>query len=712
MSKLALEQDSSRYFSRELSWLDFDRRVFEEAEASSAPLLERLKFLAITASNLDEFFMVRVGGLRLQIDGGVSTPDLAGLSPAAQLAAIDVKVRALQASVYRQLDEIESGLADRALVRVRGKEDLEEEESAFLHAHFVDALAPVLSPAAVGGGRPFPRLANLGLNLAVRLAPEGRGRAPRYAVIPLPAVLDRHVLLPTRPGEAVRHLLLEDVVSFWLEELFPGEAVQECVAFRVTRNGDITVDEGAGEDLSEDMWRVLQSRKTSPCVRLELEARASGLLQAFLQRELSVQARDVFLAPGPLGLATFMRLTTLPGFDDLRGPVWAPLPPMNADLRPGLFKAMAHKDILLVHPYEDFAPVTRFIEEAAEDDKVLAIKITLYRTSRGSPIVAALAHAARRGKSVTAVVELKARFDEERNLLDAEALLEAGVQVLYGVKGLKTHSKVCLVIRRDGDGIRRYLHFGTGNYNESTARIYSDVSYFTCHPDYGQDASAFFNAITGYSTLRQFRQLAMAPVGIRPRLLELIEDEITRSRAGQRGLIMVKVNSLTDKKLIDALYEASQAGVKVMLNVRGVCCLRPGVPGLSDNISVVSIVDRFLEHARILYFHHGGKPNVFIASADWMNRNLDRRVELLVPVADPQAQKRLIAMLHLTCTPGQPKSRVLQADGTWLGQNKKGGAKSVQDQLCAAAAAAHARRPGIVSFEPVKPKQQKQKQEP
>ena len=700
----AFEQPGCPYFSRELSWLAFDWRVFEEAASPSAPLLERLKFLSITSSNLDEFFMVRVGGLRLLVDAGVSAGDITGLSPEAQLAAIDAGARRLADAMYRALEEIEQGLADRGLVRLRGREDLDEDESTFLQTVFADEIAPVLSPAAVGGGRPFPRLANLGLNLAVRLSPEGRSRTPRYAVIPLPGLLERHVVLPTRPGEAVRHMLLEDVVSLWLEDLFPGEPVQECVAFRITRNGDITVDEGAGEDLSEDMWRVLQSRKTSPCVRLELEARASAPMQAFLRRELAVAPRDVHLQPGPPGLATFMHLTSLPGFDDLRGPVWEPLPPMNADLRPGMFKAMVRKDILLVHPYEDFAPVTRFLEEAAEDDQVLAIKITLYRTSRNSPIVAALAHAARHGKSVTALVELKARFDEERNLLDAEALLEAGVQVLYGVKGLKTHSKVCLVIRREHDGIRRYMHFGTGNYNESTARIYSDVSYFTCNPEYGQDAAAFFNAITGYSTLRQFRRLAMAPVGIRPRLLELIEDEITRSRAGQRGLIMVKVNSLTDKKLIDALYQASQAGVQVMLNVRGVCCLRPGVPGLSENISVVSIVDRFLEHARILYFHHGGKPGVFIASADWMGRNLDRRVELLVPVLDQQAQKRLIAMLQLYCTPLQAKGRVLQPDGAWHCPVKKAGAPSAQAQLCAEAAAAHARRPGIVSFEPVKAK--------
>ena len=709
MSKLPLKQDNNRYFSRELSWLDFDRRVFEEAEVTSMPLLERLKFLAITASNLDEFFMVRVGGLRLLIDEEVNISYLAGLSPEAQLAAIDIKARALLSAVYRQLDELERDLAARGLVRVCKKEDLEPEEAAYLRDHFVGAIAPVLAPAAVGGGRTFPRLTNLGLNLAVRLAPAPRCRTRRYAVVPLPAILDRHVVLPTQPDKAVRHLLLDDVVSFWPEELFPGETVQECVAFRITRNNDITVDEGAGEDLSEDMWRVLQSRKSSPCVRLELDGRASELMQAFLQRELSVQARDVFLTPGPTGLATFMRLTSLPGFDDLRRPSWTPLPPMNADLRDGMFKAMARKDILLVHPYEDFAPVVRFIEEAAEDDKVLAIKITLYRTSRTSPIVAALAKAARHGKSVTALVELKARFDEERNMIDAEALLEAGVQVLYGVKGLKTHSKVCLVIRKDGDGIRRYMHFGTGNYNESTARIYSDVSYFTCHPEYGQDASAFFNAITGYSTLRQFRQLSMSPVAIRQRLLELIEDEIARSKGGQRSLIMVKVNSLSDRRLIDALYNASQAGVKVMLNVRGICCLRPGVPGLSENISVVSIVDAFLEHARIMYFHHGGKPNVFISSADWMPRNLDRRVELLVPVIDQQAKKRLIDMMRLYCTPGPPKSRVLQPDGTWLSpQFKKAGALSVQEQFCAEAESVHARRPSITSFEPVKPKKKKQ----
>ncbi|MDD4538752.1 MAG: polyphosphate kinase 1 [Lentisphaeria bacterium] len=680
--------DKHLYFNRELSWLDFNGRVFEEAADPQAPPLERLKFLAITGSNLDEFFMVRVGGLKLLIQSNSQSTDITGATPAKQLMAINERAHAFCTRQYQcLLESIEPALTAAGLRRLR-PQDLPESDRSHLQGVFERDILPLLSPIAIANGATFPPLRNLSMNVAVRLAPYPEiPRSMRYAVVPMPQLLSRVIFLPELRPDELRYVLWEDVVKLFAEQLFPGANIAECVAFRITRNGDLTVEDDAAEELLDDMKRVLKARRTSDCIRLEIENCASKKLLRALQQELSLDDDSCFLLPGPPGIAAFMALTDLSGFEDLCRKPWKPRQAAGADLRKGIFKAISRKDILLVHPYESFEPVQRLVEEAAVDPNVLAIKITLYRTSKNSPILAALCQAAQNGKNVTALVELKARFDEERNIIGARELQDAGVQVLHGIRGFKTHSKICLIVRRDSDGIRRYMHFSTGNYNEITARIYSDVSYFTCAPEYGQDASAFFNAITGYSTLRQFHKLDMAPVGIRTRLLDMINGEISRHQAGQKSLIMIKVNSLSDKDMIDALYRAAKAGVRVMLNVRGICCLRPGVPGLSDNISVVSIVDRFLEHARILYFHRGGKPQVLISSADWMTRNLDRRVELLVPIADDDARKRLISMLEIYCSTQQHKGRVLNADGSWKCHVSNPTAKtpSTQDAFCAEA---------------------------
>jgi polyphosphate kinase len=468
---------------------------------------------------------------------------------------------------------------------------------------------------------------------------------------------------------------MEELVQANVQRFFPGEQVLECHAFRITRNADISIDDDRNSDLLEQMKKIIGARRESDYVRIEISDQASSTLLTFLQELLSVCLEDVYSVPGPLDLTAFRQLTELQGFDHLRYTSWPPQPSVDVDPSKNLFEKIARESILLFHPYESFDPVVRLLEEASDDPDVLAIKQTLYRTSKKSPIIAALKRAAERGKYVTAIVELKARFDEARNIEWAREMEAAGVQVIYGVKGLKTHSKICLIIRRETHGVQRYVHFGTGNYNESTAKIYSDVSYLTCDEELSSDAVSFFNAVTGFSQPQNFRKIEAAPIGLRDKLLTLIASETRRKKQGQDAAIMAKLNSLVDPKLIDAIYEASQAGVKIDLNIRGICCLKPGVAGLSDNIRVISIVDRYLEHARILYFQHGGENLVFISSADWMPRNLDRRVELLVPVEETRHRERLIEILELSFR-DTVKCSELQEDGSYkriraVGRRKK-----------------------------------------
>ena len=692
------------FFNRELSWLAFNRRVLEEAQDASLPLLERLKFLAITGSNLDEFFMIRVGGLQQLRARGREKTEAAGLDPEEQLAEIARAAHEMVAAQYETLlKDIEPKLVEQGIRRLNVKE-LNAAQDAYVESLFEHELFPIITPMAVDMEDPFPLLPGLGLNLCVRLKSLRGAETPRFAVIPIPKGPARFITVPTEQG--YHYLAVEDVITAFLDRLFPGEPVLESVPFRITRNADMSVSEDDAADLLEQMKEVLTERKRSPCVRLEYAAGASDPLKHFLKATLGVEDRDVYALPGPLDLTAFFRLASAAGFDALRVEDWPPQALPDAPAGQSIFEILERRNLLLYHPYDSFEPVLRLIEEAADDPNVLAIKQILYRTSENSPVVAALARAADRGKHVTVVVELKARFDEARNIGWATALEHAGVQIIYGLKGLKTHAKVCIVVRREPQGIRRYLHFGTGNYNEKTARLYSDISFLTADPDYAADASAFFNSITGYSQPLRYRKLEAAPIGLRDRLVDLIETEIERHKQGQPARIMGKLNSLGDPALILKLYEASRAGVPIELNVRGICGLRPGVPGMSETIRVVSILDRFLEHARILYFHNGGAEQLFISSADWMPRNLDRRVELLVPVEDPAAKERLKFILE-TSLQDNLKGRQLLPDGVYerlLPPSKK---KAVRAQEVFYRRACEAARAGVVEglpvFEPHRP---------
>ncbi len=666
-----------QYINRELSWLEFNQRVLEQATSQSVPLLERLKFLAITCSNLDEFFMVRVGGLKLQQLSGAASTDPAGMTVSEQLEAVRSRSGQMVSAQYHCfVSEIEPGLAAAGISRIRMADaTLRQRESA--QRIFEEEIYSVLSPMAVEDAESFPLLVNQTLHVCVELYAPQCEPPRRFAVVPLGRVLPRVITLPADRGFS--YVLLEDVVSAMADRFFPRERVIATAVFRITRNADVSLREDSAADLVSDMKEILHQRRTADCVRLEIEAQAPHELVDFLQSSLELEPQDITHSPGPVDLASLIQLHSLEGYDALRDPVWNPQRSPAVDSTQSMFATLAERDLLLCHPYESFEPVVRLIDEAAEDPDVLAIKQTLYRTSRNSPIVAALRRAAERGKYVTAIVELKARFDEARNIEWARELEESQVQVIYGVKGLKTHAKLCIIVRREPHGIVRYMHFGTGNYNETTARIYSDISYMTCDDELGADASAFFNAVTGHSQPRPYHRIDAAPIGLRKRLLALIDGETERRKQGQRGLIVAKLNALVDPAIIDALYRASQAGVTVRLNVRGICCLRPGVPGLSENITVVSIVDRFLEHARIMYFNHGGDDLVFISSADWMPRNLDRRIELLTPIADIQNRKRLISILESYFRDNQ-NSWLLQADGEYVRQTPAEGQANFRAQ--------------------------------
>lgn len=736
-----------RFFNRELSWLEFNQRVLDEASDPSIPLLERLKFLAITASNMDEFTMVRVGSLQLLEAEGDARPDPVGMTPTQQLKAIGERMQSFMKVQYScLLTDIEESLSQAEMRRLLPNQ-LTERQAHHVQMIFDQEIFPILTPIAVDsvptptlhepatakplGRKPktgkkktvaekspdvvlgaadlqsdpellaIPPLINLSISLCVRLAPTQTFTAPRFAIVPFGRNRQRFITLPAESGFS--YILFEDVVGMFLSKFFPGEVIQESVAFRITRNADVELQEDQAFDLLSEMQEIVNARRQSDCVRLELADTASQMMRDFLQLATDVQDRWIFAVPGPLDLAAFFRLSDSQGFDSLRYEAWPPRPSPHISPTESMFEAISRRDVMLFHPYESFDSVVRLIDEAADDPEVLAIKQTLYRTSAKSPIVAALKRAAQKGKYVTAVVELKARFDEQRNIEWARDLERADVQVVYGVKGLKTHAKVCLIVRREPHGIQRYVHFGTGNYNEITARVYSDVSLMSCNEDLGADATSLFNAITGYSQPQRFRQIEMAPLGLREKLMEMIEAEIDRKRHKQKAVIICKLNALVDEKMIEMLYAASQAGVKVKLNVRGVCCLRPGVPGLSENITVTSVIDRFLEHARILYFYHGGDERVFISSADWMPRNLDRRVELLVPVEDPDCRRSIIAILKTTLA-DNVKARRLLPDGRYEAVRSSSSAEPIRSQEAlyrrSTEAIEDASRAALATFEP------------
>ena len=648
-----------RYLNRALTWLGFNGRVLEEAQDESSPVLERARFLGIFASNLDEFFMIRVAGLRELVRAGLTHPEPDGSAPAELLTQIANRSRELGARASA-LYKNEIGPALRAGgVRLVAPGDLESRERAFLDRLFASEIFPVLTPAAIDPALPFPHVTNLVLYLAVRL--EKNGEEEKLAIVQLPRTAARWIQVAGR--DEVRFVLLEDVVRGHIGELFGGYTVVEAVAFRVTRDADFATDDQEAEDLVDAVRQVLRSRLSGDPVRLEIEEGASDGLVERLAGALGLSADDVFRLPPPLDLkflTDFARIPTLPA---PRAEAWVPQP--RPDIPPGdaIWDAIAERDILLFHPYESFEPVIRLLRLAAEDPGVMAIKQTLYRTSSSSEVVRALERAAENGKQVTVLLELQARFDEERNVTWARRLEEAGAQVLYGLAGLKTHAKALLIVRRGAGGVERYAHVGTGNYNERTVLDYSDLSLLTADDELCGDLTGFFNVVTGFSEPLPWRRIAMAPLGMRQRLLGLIRREAEKSSPDEPGRIRAKMNSLVDTKLIEALYDASQRGVSVDLNVRGSCLLRPGVKGMSENIRVVTIVDRFLEHSRIFEFRNGGDVEIFMGSADWMPRNLDRRVELMVPIVDPDHRERLTRILD-TFLADNVKARELRADGT------------------------------------------------
>ena len=656
------ERGPERFTNRELSWLEFAARLLDLAEDERAPLLERVKFLAILSEGFDEFFQVRVAGLKDQVDAGLRTRSSDGLRPSEALRAIAARVDELverQAHIF--MDKIVPALAE-AGIRVSDWSTLDDDDRDHLVRVFQEQIFPVLTPLSVDPGHPFPYISNLSLNLIVRVGDPVSG-VERVARVKVPPLLPRFVVMPD--GE--RFVAIEQVIASQLASLFPDMVIGEHYAFRVTRNADLVLEEDEADDLLAAVEMELRRRRFGRAVRLEVAAEMSQDLRDMLVHELDLRVEDMYRSAAPLDLSGLWGVHALDR-PDLHEEAWAPMTPprlANAGNEPAdLFAVLRERDVLVHHPYDSFTTsVEAFIAQAATDPDVLAIKQTLYRTSGDSPIVASLIHAAEGGKQVAAVVELKARFDEQANILWARALEEVGVHVVYGLVGLKTHSKAALVVRREEDGIRRYCHVGTGNYNPRTARQYEDIGLLSADPDLAADVGDLFNFLTGYSRYASYRRLVVAPMALRPRIVELIDGE---AQSGPRGRITIKVNGLTDPEVIDALYRASGAGVPIDLVVRGVCCLRPGVPGLSETIRVRSIVGRFLEHSRIYRFGGSGSssPTLLIGSADLMERNLDRRIEVLTPVADPELQARLLEVLDLNLA-DDTNAWVLGPNGCW-----------------------------------------------
>lgn len=670
--------DPKNYVNRELSWLEFNYRVLSEARDKSLPLFERLKFLSITASNLDEFFMVRVASLRDMVHAKYTKPDIAGLKPEEQLEKIAVKTHELvnlQYSTYNR--SLLPALKLQGLRIIEDHEDLTEEQGQFVDQYFHENVYPVLTPMAFDSSRPFPLVRNKSLNIAALLQKKKDSKGElEFAMVQVPSVLPRFVELPVTAeedgGEMRNVILLEEIIERNMQTLFLNYDILAAHPFRIMRNADLTIDEEEAVDLLEEIQKQLKKRQWGEVIRLEVEEKMDKRLLKILRKELDVSQEDIFEINGPLDLTVLMKLYGgLNGFDNLKAAGYTPQPVpafMNDD---DIFTNIRKGDILLHHPYQTFDPVVNFVRTAAKDPDVLAIKQTLYRVSGNSPIIAALAAAADNGKQVSVLVELKARFDEENNINWAKKLEKAGCHVIYGLVGLKTHSKITLVVRREEDGIRRYVHLGTGNYNDSTAKLYTDCGLMTCNPLIGEDATAVFNMLSGYSEPPSWNKLAVAPIWLRKQFLRLIRREAAHAKAGRKARIVAKMNSLCDKEIIAALYEASCAGVTIELIVRGICCLKAGVAGLSENIHVRSIVGNFLEHSRIFYFENDGTPQIFMGSADWMPRNLDKRVEIVFPVEDEALKEAVYHILEVELE-DNVKAHILQPDGTYEKQDKRG----------------------------------------
>jgi polyphosphate kinase len=685
---------SERYTNRELSWIGFNYRILSEARDKTNPLFERLKFLSITSSNLDEFFMIRVASLKDMINADYIKPDISGMTPKEQIREILKQTHefvGLQYSTFNR--SLVPSLKNEELIIVEKHEQLTEKQKIYVDKYFEENIYPVLTPMAVDSSRPFPLIRNKSLNIAALLEEkedlsekvearkkekEGKKKAEKekkpeleFATVQVPAVLPRIVPIPSEIEGQTTVILLEEIIERHIDKLFMNYKVVAAHPYRVMRNADLSIDEDDAEDLLKEIERQLKKRQWGEVIRLEIQDKMDPRLLKILMEELSVAEQDVFSINGPLDLTFLMKLYGTEGFDYLKTPKYIPQqnPAINAE--ENLFDQISKGDILLHHPYQTFDPVVDFVRQAAVDPKVLAIKQTLYRVSGNSPIIASLAQAAENGKQVSVLVELKARFDEENNIIWAKMLEKAGCHVIYGLKGLKTHSKITLVVRGEEDGIKRYVHLGTGNYNDSTAKLYTDMGLFTCKPAIGEDATAVFNMLSGYSEPASWNKLALAPLWLRDKFEFLIRREIEHAKEGKEAFIVAKMNSLCDKETIDLLYEAGNAGVKIDLIIRGICCIRAGVPGLSENIAVRSIVGTFLEHSRIFYFHNSGNEEVYMGSADWMPRNLDKRVEILFPVEDDKLKAEVIHILNIQLA-DTLKAHVMKPDGSYDKVDKRG----------------------------------------
>lgn len=679
------------YLNRELSWLQFNKRVLQEAVDDSNPLLEKLKFLAITSSNLDEFFMIRVAGLKHQTENNIIRRDIANMTPAEQIESISETCQQLVARQYVYLKDILGMLQKEGLSFVK-PEEITSEQMKWLESYFEREIFPVVTPMAVDSSHPFPFLASKSLNIAMLLERNERDSLVdeendidiKTAIVPVPSVLPRIIRLPDNGKNSKMHyfIFLEDVLMHYAARLFIGYDLLEARAFRITRDADLYIDEEDAQDLLVEVERQLKKRQRGAAVRIEFEMGTSRFMRRFMTQEMNLAKEDMYEIDGPIDMTVFFGFCGMKGYDYLRYKEAHPHTPwsmieLKREGKTNIFDMIREKDILIHLPYESFdESVVEFMSAAANDKNVLAIKQTLYRVSSSSPIVQALEKAVQNGKQVTVLMEVKARFDEANNILMARRLEKAGAHVIYGLVGLKTHSKCTLVVRREKDGIRRYVHIATGNYNASTAKLYTDIGLLSCNDKLGVDASAFFNLLSGYSDPPIWDSFIVAPINLRERCLQLIDREIEFARNGEAAHMIAKMNSLLDKEIIDKLYEASQAGVKIELIVRGICVLIPEIPGISDNITVRSIVGRFLEHSRIFWFRNGGREEIYIGSADWMPRNLNDRVELMIPISDDSLKQRIKEMILLQLADNQ-KAYLMQSNGTWIKN------VATEDHVCA-----------------------------
>ena len=663
---------NERFTNRELSWLAFNKRVLSEAKDNHLPLMERLKFLSITASNLDEFFMVRVASLKDQVNAGYTKKDIAGMTSKEQIDAILKETHKFTTAQYNTYNRsFLPSLKKNGLKIVTEFEKLTEEQADYVDNYFQKEVFPVLTPMAVDSSRPFPLIRNRSLNIGALLMDKKKKGTIDFATVQVPSVLPRVVTIPTDGDNCTTVILLEQIIEKNIQKLFLNYRVLCQAPFRVMRNADLSIDEDEAADLLIEIEKQLKKRQWGEAIRLEVEDNIDKRLLKTLRKEFNLSEDAIFKINGPLDLTFLMKVYDIEGFDHLKEPKYIPQQPKMLDASRDLFEQIREHDILLHHPYETFDPVVNFVKKAASDPNVLAIKQTLYRVSSHSPIIASLAQAAENGKQVSVLVELKARFDEENNIVWAKKLEKAGCHVIYGLVGLKTHSKITLVVRKEEDEIRRYVHLGTGNYNDSTAKLYTDMGMFTSKTRYGEDATAVFNMLSGYSEPLVWNKLSLAPLWLRGKFLSLIECEKEHAKNGRPARIIAKMNSLCDPGIIEALYDASEAGVEIDLIVRGICCLRAGIKGLSEHIRVRSIVGTFLEHSRIFYFENNGNAEYYMGSADWMPRNLDKRVEILFPVEDPILQEEIYHILHIQLSDTK-KAHLLMPDGHYVKVDQRG----------------------------------------